>query len=77
MSDLVRAGGFWENTSKNGDVYLKGSFGMANAFLFKNKNKKNEKSPDWFLSFGNKDDEGFKKEEAPTSSDAVSDDVPF
>lgn len=79
MSDLVKIGGLWENTSKKGDVYMKGSLGMANIFLFKNTNKRSEKSPDWFMSVGSKDDDSGFKEDAP-KSDAPAEpesDVPF
>ena len=37
---------FWENQSKNGNVYYTGKIGEVSLIGFKNKQKKNPKEPD-------------------------------
>jgi len=49
MSDLVKLGVLWKNTSSKGMTYLKGKMGDADLVVFKTeqKDKKSEKSPDY------------------------------
>lgn len=50
----------WENTSKNGNVYLRGKLADGTEIIgFKNSTKKNEKEPDY--RFYRKDDAPSKK----------------
>ena len=51
---------FWENKSKNGNMYFTGKFGELDLIGFKNSQKKNEKEPDLIFYLR---DEKPKKEE--------------
>jgi len=48
-SDMVMLTGLWLNEAKDGSKFMAGQLGNARVLLFKNKNKKGEKSPDYFL----------------------------
>ena len=62
MSDLLNVTGLWMNKTKSGETYMSGSLGNVNVLIFKNKNKKTEKHPDYTLMFGPK-----QKRKAPTT----------
>lgn len=47
-SNLIRLCGLWKAHGEKGD-YLSGTLGSAKVFLFKNRSKASEKSPDYFL----------------------------
>ncbi len=48
-SKMVNVCGLWLNESKNGEKYFSGSLGNMNVLIFKVKEKKSEKSPDYTL----------------------------
>lgn len=45
--DLISLCGLWKQTSKTGVSYLSGSLGGCRVMVFRNENKKDEKSPDY------------------------------
>lgn len=47
---MIKITGLWTQTSqKDGSKYMSGKFGVAKLFLFKNKNKRDNKDPDYNL----------------------------
>lgn len=49
-SDLLRVGGLWRNETKDGKVYLAGSFGNLRLMVFENGFKESENDPDYILN---------------------------
>lgn len=47
---MVSIGGLWVNTSQNGDMYLAGYLGNAKLYIFKNKQKKLDGQPDYYMT---------------------------
>jgi uncharacterized protein (DUF736 family) len=47
MVDMVEIGGLWENETRDGETYYSGSLGQAKLLVFRNKNKKSSKHPDF------------------------------
>lgn len=74
-NDMVYLGGVWANRDKNGQIYFSGYLGNAKLFLFKNKNKTNDKQPDFYMQIANNtkkqsvDGDELEKE--------LGDDIPF
>lgn len=61
-------GGLWKRTSKKGEDYLSGSMNGLSLMIFKNKEKKNDKSPDYYMSlakYEKKEETVEEKEESP------------
>lgn len=44
---MINVGGLWENTSKNGGVYLSGNLGGLKILVFPNDKRGNDRAPDW------------------------------
>lgn len=49
---LVELTGLWSRKNKNGEEYFMGRLGNSNVLLFRNKNKKNDKEPDFRMFVG-------------------------
>ena len=49
MSDFVTLCGLWKNTDKSKNYSASGSLGFSKIFIFPNKNKQSDKSPDFFV----------------------------
>lgn len=69
--------GLYEKTSKNGDTFFTGKIGMSDVVVFRVKNKKSDKSPDWMMYV----QEAYKRPE-PTFQDGhqdfpTDDEIPF
>ena len=71
QSDLIRLGGLWLNTDKNGQQYMSGSFGTARLLMFRNSHKSGENDPDYVLYVA-----PGKKREQP-AEDTADDSIPF
>ena len=69
MAQLESIGSLWTNIDKNGNNYMNGTIGGKKVIIFSNKNKKEDKHPDWNVYLQkSKDELPPKKEE---------EDVPF
>ena len=56
---LINVCGLWENESRtDGSTFLAGNLGYARIMIFPNKNKRDDKSPDWTLCIAEKEDRG-------------------
>jgi|2_EtaG_2_1085320.scaffolds.fasta_scaffold01954_6 hypothetical protein len=74
MSDLIQATGLWFSTNPDSKLVASGNLGGARVLIFKNNNKKGDRSPDLFLCFG----EQREKENPRTAKVTEGDDViPF
>lgn len=71
-SKLINATGLWLQTDKNGNSYMSGTLGGARVLIFKSKDKKSSKHPDYYLCFGS-------REPKPTdrTDDVTHEDAPF
>lgn len=49
--DIIQVTGLWENIDKTGNTYYRGTMGRCAIFIFKNKNKRNDNDPDYYLNF--------------------------
>jgi len=49
---MIRLGGMWKATSKNGREYYSGKIGSARFFLMPNTFKKTDRDPDFNLMIG-------------------------
>jgi aryl-phospho-beta-D-glucosidase BglC (GH1 family) len=47
---MVRLGGLWKNTTKDGKTYLAGTFGGARVLIFPNGFKEKDTDPDFVLN---------------------------
>ncbi len=63
-SGMVRLGGLWKNTSKDGKTYLAGTFGGARVLIFPNGFKEKETDPDFIINLA----QNQPKEEKPQPS---------
>jgi len=63
---MIRLGGLWQNkTKKTGEMFLSGTFSPGVAmFVFKNKNKKEDKHPDYVLCIAQKEPKEKKPDDA-------------
>ena len=70
---IVRLGGLWKNTSKNGVEYLSGNLGMGKLLIFKNLNKEDgSNAPDYYINIAE------KRETRPaTNTTSTGDEPPF
>ncbi len=72
--ELVRLGGLWMQTSKDGKTrYWQGRLGGARMVIFKNRNKKGEKDPEFILYVQNSPKQDRQAQEQRPDDD----DVPF
>jgi hypothetical protein len=46
-ADLIRLGGLWKKTGRNGGTFLAGSLGQAGLLIFRNERKNNDREPDF------------------------------
>ena len=69
QGNLVNVTGLWLHTSKTkGTQYMSGSFGMCRVYIFKNKSKRKDSDPDYYMALGNptrKDHAPLQNEEPP------------
>jgi len=49
MSDKVRIGGLWLNTTRDGKTYMAGNLGQARLLVYKNDYKRGENDPDYVM----------------------------
>lgn len=49
MNDLKNTGGLWLQVSKNDEEYFTGKIGEQKILIFKNKQKKSDKHPDYLV----------------------------
>lgn len=55
QNNLVQLCSLWAYTDKVGDLMLVGKLGNSKILIFKNKKKKNDKSPDFYICLGNQE----------------------
>ncbi len=54
--NTVKLGGLWINKTREGKVFMSGSFGYsAQILVFKNEYKKTDKDPDYIVYLGQKE----------------------
>jgi len=63
---LISLTGLWKNEDKD---YLSGTLGFGKIYIFKNKNKKSENSPDYNLVIASRDDDDNKLGDANSDTD--------
>lgn len=66
---LTEIGGLWVKHNKNGEEYYTGRLGNSNLILFKNKNKKTDKEPEFRLYVGSRQN-NYNNGSKPTDSDS-------
>lgn len=69
-SEMLRVGGLWRNTTKDGKVYLSGNVGGLRVLVFENDYKEDsENAPDYILNVAQaKQKDGGKKQQPSTPS---------
>lgn len=71
---LIYGTGLWLNEAKKtGKKYMSGNLGGVRVMIFKAKEKKNDKSPDYHLMFGENKRTDKREDETPEEDD----DIPF
>lgn len=45
--NLIRLGGLWKKTGRNGTTFLSGTFGQAGLLVFRNTRKERDSDPDY------------------------------
>ena len=80
---MVKLGGLWKNTDKNGRTYYRGKLGAYSAIIiFKNERKTKETEPDLTAYIAESEPKGERAQEArteekPTAADYKQDEIPF
>ena len=49
MGTMINVSGLWLAEDKNGDRYMAGNCGLLRFWIFKNKKKRGDNDPDYFL----------------------------
>jgi len=66
---MMKLGGLWKGTTKNGDLYLSGNLNYGTKFVvFKNSYKKKENEPDYILyldEINRENDQSQEQEQQP------------
>ena len=75
---MIKLTGLWAGKTKDDRTYFSGSLGGVKFFVFENKNKKSENSPDYELCLAdNRSRERYSEETAAVETRADEDDIPF
>lgn len=74
QGQMLSVCGLWSNQTKDGREYMSGSIGNVKVLIFRNQNKKGERSPDWNLCLAPKPRDG---EQGGGAGPDMSDDMPF